>query len=331
MKIVIDGHSDMLLDIQPRLQLGEKHVLKNYWLPKMKRGNIDIRVVALYCDSQYLPELALRKSLDLIAMLYDELETTDKVMLCKSIEDIASARSKKRIGLILGMEGAEPLGSDIDLLTIFYTLGLRVLGLTHSRRTFLADGAFFSQKQAGLPGGLSSIGIEFLERAQEMGILIDVSHLNDQGFWDVVKFSKSPFVASHSNCRALCDHPRNLTDEQIKAIADSGGVVGVNACKAFLNYGTKLNFLEHIDHLIKIGGVGVVGLGPDFADYLPQHMSDIERNRYPIDGIMPIQGFRSEEDIPVLLQDFKNKGYSEAVIEGIMGGNFLRVFKSVFT
>jgi membrane dipeptidase len=331
MKVVIDGHSDMLLDIQPRLQSGEKHVLKNYWLPKMKRGNIDIRVVALYCDSQYLPELALRKSLDLIAMLYDELETTDDVMLCKSIEDIASARRDKRIGLILGMEGAEPLGSDIDLLTIFYTLGLRLLGLTHSRRTFLADGAFFSQKRAGRPGGLSSIGIEFLERAQEMGMLIDVSHLNDPGFWDVVKYSKSPFVASHSNCRALCDHPRNLSDEQIKAIADSGGVIGVNACKAFLNYGTKLDLLEHIDHLIKIGGVGVVGLGPDFADYLPQHMSDTERNRYPIDGIMPIQGFRSEEDIPVLVQDFENKGYSEAVIEGIMGGNFLRVFESVFT
>ena len=330
MKITIDGHSDMLNDIYPRLLLGEKHVLKDYWLPKMRKGKIDTRVVALYSDAQYLPELALRRSLDLIAALYRELEATQAAILCQSAEEIITAKKENKIGFILGMEGAEPLGMDSNLLNIFYMLGLRVLGLTHSLRTYLADGSFLTTKNTGQPGGLSNIGIEFLERAQDLGILIDVSHLNDPGVWDVLKYTKSPIIASHSNCRALCDHPRNLTDEQIKAIANTGGVIGINACKVFVNYGDKENLLDHIDHLIKIGGTHAVGLGPDFADYLPQYMSEIERKKYPIEGIMPTEGFASDEDIPILLEDLKHKGYQQSVIEGIMGGNLLRVFKEVF-
>ena len=98
----------------------------------------------------------------------------------------------------------------------------------------------------------------------------------------------------------------------------------------FVNYGDKENLLDHIDDLIKIGGTHVVGLGPDFADYLPQYMSEIERKKYPIEAIMPTEGFASDEDIPILLEDLKHKGYQQSVIEGIMGGNLLRVFKEVF-
>jgi membrane dipeptidase len=126
-------------------------------------------------------------------------------------------------------------GSDLALVPVFYALGVRVLGITHALRNYAADGAFFTPTRTGVVGGLSDFGAELVDRAQAMGMLLDVSHLNDPGVWDVIRFSRAPIIASHSNCRALTDHPRNLTDEQIKAVADSGGVIGINSIRRYVD------------------------------------------------------------------------------------------------
>lgn len=330
MGIFVDAHSDILNDIHPRRLLGEKAVLANYWLPKMKKGQIDLRVVAIYSDSQYLPELALRRGLDLIATLYEEIEESPEAVLCTKYEDILGAKEEGKIGFILGLEGSEPLGCDLQLLRIFHALGLRVLGLTHALRTYIADGSFLTPRKMGQPGGLTDVGVRFLEAAQSLGILIDVSHLNDPGFWDVIKFSKAPVIASHSNCRALLDHPRNLTDEQIKAVADSGGVVGVNACSLFVQPPDLDHLLDHIDHLVKVGGMEHVGLGPDFADYLVQYMTEGERARLPLDGIQPVAGLDGDEDFFKIAEALARRNYSQRQVDLVMGENFLRVFKAVF-
>jgi len=329
MGIVVDAHSDMLNDIHPRRGLGEEETLEKYWVPRMREGHIDVRIVALYTNSPYLAELALRRSLDLIATLYEELDISPSAVLCKTHDEIILAKKQQKIALILGMEGAEPLGSDIQLLRIFYTLGLRVLGFTHASRNYLADGTCLESRESGREGGLSNVGIEFLKAAQEMGILIDVSHLNDSGFWDIIDHTKVPIIASHSNCRARCDQQRNLTDEQIKAISDCGGVIGVNACKLFVEEHNLNCLVNHIDHIVKVGGIDHVGLGPDFADYLPRYMSEVERARLPIEGIYPIDGFTKESDFPRLSEVLAERGYSAEDIDLIMGDNFMRVFKYI--
>lgn len=329
MGIVVDAHSDILNDIHPKRVLGERKVLEKWWVRKMKQGQIDIRVVALYSDYQYLPELALRRGLDLIATLYEEISESPSSVLCTTYDDIRRVKEEGKIGFIIGMEGSEPLGTDIQLLRIFYILGLRVLGLTHVLRTYLADGAFLSPRRIGQVGGLTDVGVNFLEQAQAMGIIIDVSHLNDPAFWDVIKFTKAPIIASHSNCRALLDHPRNLTDDQIKAIANTGGVIGVNACTLFVENGDLEHLLNHIDHLVRIVGIEHAGLGPDFADYLLPYMTEGERARLPLDGIKPVDGLAGDEDFPKIAEGLAKRGYSASDIDLLMGENFVRVFKKV--
>lgn len=329
MPITIDAHSDILNDIHPRRLLGEKAVLEKFWVPKMRMGRIDIRVVAIYTEPPLLPELALRRGLDLVASLYEDIAESPSTVLCRTYGDVLKAKEAEKIGLILGMEGAEPLGTDIQLLRVFYELGLRVLGLTHALRTYLADGAFFSARKAGQLGGLTDVGAMFLEEAENLGIVVDVSHLNDPSFWDVIKFARAPVIASHSNCRALCDHLRNLTDDQIKAVADGGGVVGVNACSAFVNPPDLEHLVDHIDHLVKVGGIEHAGLGPDFADYLLAYMTEVDKASLPLDGVMPVRGLPGDEAFPKFAEELARRGYKPADIDLIMGENFGRVFKDI--
>ncbi|MGH7535030.1 MAG: dipeptidase, partial [Gemmatimonadales bacterium] len=252
MAIVVDAHSDLLSDILGRRAAGQTGALNSIWLPAMAAGGIDVRVAAIYNSPQYLPELALRRALDQVAAFLDELEAAPGAALCRSHDDTLRATAEGKRGFILGMEGAEPLGADIGLLRIFHRLGVRVLGITHALRNYAADGAFFEPKRTGQVGGLSDFGVELVERAQAMGMLLDVSHLNDPAFWDVVKLSRGPIVASHSNCRALRDHPRNLTDEQIKAVADTGGVIGINSINRFVEPPDLPHLLDHVDHLVNV-------------------------------------------------------------------------------
>jgi membrane dipeptidase len=329
MAITIDGHSDILNDIHPRRLLGERAVLERHWVPKMRQGGIDVRVVAIFTDPPLLPELALRRGLDLVSSLNEDIAESPSAVLCRTYGDIRKAKEAGKIGFILGMEGAEPLGADIQLLRIFYELGLRVLGLTHALRTFLADGAFFSARKAGQLGGLTDVGARFLEEAEKLGVVIDVSHLNDPSFWDVIKFARAPVIASHSNSRALRDHLRNLTDEQIKAVADGGGVVGVNACSVFVDPPDFERLVDHLEHIIKVGGVEHAGLGPDFADYLLIYMTEVEKASLPLDGVMPVKGLPGDEAFFKFAEELARRGHKSAEIDLIMGENFARVFKAI--
>jgi len=329
MPITIDAHSDILNDIHPRRLLGEKAVLEKFWVPKMRKGRIDTRVVAIYTEPPLLPELALRRGLDLVASLYEDIAESPSTVLCRTYGDIQRAKEAGKIGLILGMEGAEPLGTDIQLLRIFYELGLRVLGLTHALRTYLADGAFFSVRKSGQLGGLTDVGTKFQEEAEKLGIVVDVSHLNDPSFWDVIKFAQAPVIASHSNCRALRDHLRNLTDDQIKAVADGGGVVGVNACSAFVDPPDLEHLVDHIEHIVKVGGIEHAGLGPDFADYLLAYMTEVDKASIPLDGVKPVRGLPGDEAFPKFAEELARRGYKPRDIDLIMGENFGRVFKEI--
>lgn len=331
---LMDGHSDILNAVLPERNAGfasRKGVLEQDWIPKMRKGGIAARVLAIYSYKDYMPELALRRGLDQVAALYAEVEESPGAALCTSVADLKCANEKGQVGFVLGMEGCEPLGQDIHLLRIFYELGLRVLGLTHIFRTYAADPSFaLGVPKTGAVGGLSPFGVQLVEACNKLGIVNDVSHLNDPGFWDVLEFSKQPVIASHSNCRSLYDSPRNLTDEQIKALADKGGVIGLNAITHIVGEpgATVEQLIDHLDHIVKIGGIESVGLGFDFADYLPKYLGEADRKRIP--DLSAVRGLANDEEVPNLLEGLSRRGYKDGEIELIAGKNLLRVFGEVW-
>ena len=182
MPIVVDAHSDILSDILGRRAAGQTEILNSTWLPAMDSGGIDVRVLALYSSPEYLPEMALRRALDEISALYAELDASPRAVLCRTHAEVLEAKRADKKGFILGMEGAEPLGADPGLLRIFHTLGVRVVGVTHAARNYAGDGAFLVPKRTGTVGGLSDFGVELVQQTQAIGILMDISHLNDPGF-----------------------------------------------------------------------------------------------------------------------------------------------------
>ncbi|WP_306298993.1 dipeptidase [Bacillus sp. OV166] len=187
-------------------------------------------IAAIFIDSGFLPEMGLRKALNQVSALYEEVqESPDKLMICKNRDDMILAQQSGKIGFLLSLEGAEPIGTDLSLLRVFYELGVRNLGLVWSRSNAVGYGSHFSPIDQGTKGGITHFGVKVIEEAEKLGMMIDVSHLNDEGFWDVIEMSKKPIIASHSNSRVLSNTMRNLTDEQMKAIASKGGVIGVNA------------------------------------------------------------------------------------------------------
>jgi len=185
-----------------------------------------------------------------------------------------------------------------------------MISLTWNWRTPFADGLAAKRSESKL----TDLGVEALQEMDHLGIVFDVSHLCDSCFWDVVDVKKGPFIASHSNCRAVCDHPRNLTDDMIRALADHGGVMGMNFAPAFVDKekATVAKLVDHIDHVVDIVGASHVGLGSDF------------------DGIGSTpEGLEDATKMPNITRELVGRGYSDEDIKKILGENHLRVFKEV--
>jgi membrane dipeptidase len=326
--LVIDGHFDLLLDVQIQRERGRTKVIETDYYTRFVEGGVNVIVAALFVDSGFLPEMGLRKALGQISALYEEVkESPDKLMICLNGEDMNIAKKNKKIGFLLSLEGAEPIGTDLSLLRVFYELGVRNLGLVWSRRNAVGDGSFFQPTKEGKKGGISSFGVKVIEEAERLGITIDVSHLNDEGFWDVIEIASRPVIASHSNARSLCGSMRNLTDEQIKAIKATNGVIGINAASLLVGDADESSTLEqlmnHIDHLVKVAGIEHVGLGldlcEDFMKYVsPDNLASLPRK--------PFDVVSGHESIPELVEGLLKRGYSVAELQVLMGENFQRIF-----
>ncbi len=270
--MLIDAHFDVLLDVLNCRKKGEEKVLENRHLDNLREAGISALICSLYICDSYLPEGALRNALDQISALKEELEESgEHFALCRNSIEMRQASGEGKIGIFLSLEGAEPLGNDIMLLRTFYDLGVRFIGLTWSRRNYAGDGSSFEPSDAPrCQGGLTKFGRDLVISAQKMGMVIDVSHLNDPGFYEVAGLVKGPFIASHSNCRALCGSARNLKDDQIKIIADSGGVIGLNAYSPFVAEDERdrnaEKFFEHLKHIREVASINNVGMGLDLCD-----------------------------------------------------------------
>ena len=323
----VDAHFDLPSEVANLRERKHKQVVVDKYLPQFKAGGVDLVVSAIFIDDFFLPEMGLRRALDQISYLHEEIdETPGQFRICRTATEAYAARSAGEIALFLSLEGAEPLQNDIQLLRIFYELGVRGLGLVWSRRNNVGDGAFFTPTREGQKGGLTSFGVELVERAEDLGMFIDVSHLNDEGFWDVMELATRPLIASHSNCRALTGTMRNLNDDQIRAIAKNGGVIGMNSISNFIREGkadvTVAHFIDHVDHIVKISGVEHVGIGFDLCDSF-QNFLQIEPALETRDVI------KNHAELGEFTAALIERGYSDDQIIAILGGNFMRFFTEI--
>jgi membrane dipeptidase len=326
--LIVDGHFDLLMDIQIQREKGRTKVIETDYLPRFVQGGVNVIIAAVFVDSQFLPEMALRKALGQISALYEELkESPQHLMICYNGADMETAKKSGKIGFLLSLEGAEPLGTDLSLLRVFYELGVRNLGLVWSRRNAVGDGSFFHPVREGRKGGITSFGVKVIEEAERLGVLIDVSHLNDEGFWDVMDMSQKPIIASHSNARKLCSTMRNLTDEQIEAIALKNGVIGVNAVSMLVgdddSSSTINQLVNHVDYLVNIVGINHVGLGLDLCDDFMKYVAPDDLASMPRKPFDVISGHQS---LSRFIDGLIKRGYSESMLAAILGKNLQRMF-----
>ena len=324
---IIDGHFDLSSDLLNRRERGVHHVVRDTYLPSFKQGGFDALVSAIFIDDYFLPEMGLRRALDQISALHDEIaETPGLFRICTSVGEAEAAKRAGELAIFLSLEGAEPLQDDIHLLQIFYQLGVRALGLVWNRRNHVADGSCQVVAGKDRSAGLTTFGVEVVERAEELGMVIDVSHLGDRGFWDLVEVAKNPFVASHSNCRSIAPHMRNLTDQQITALADTGGVIGMNCIVNFITENkstvTVEHLVDHVDHIVNLAGVEHVALGFDFCDGFADFC---QMGPSPNAGdLLP-----NHSALYLFTSALVQRGYSDKQIYGILGGNLSRVYRDV--
>jgi membrane dipeptidase len=279
-------------------------------LPRLRSAEIKVQFFALFPDRIYHPGRTLYQVLRLLDYATESFREDAGIMVIRTRQDLEQCLATEALGAVLTVEGGEPLEGEIGILRTLHRLGVRGLGLTWNNRNELADGV--AEAEAG--GGLTRFGRQVLLEMNRLGMLIDVSHLSEPGFWDVIELCSVPVIASHSNCSAVWKHPRNLTDRQIKAIAELKGVIGVNLVPQFVGpQGSGQSALiEHIDHICGLVGDEYVGFGSDF---------DGTENL--------ICGVNDVADFPSLTEGLRNRGYSEESVARICGRNCLRVLEAV--
>jgi membrane dipeptidase len=311
--VVVDGHIDTLLELVNGkvTGIGEPNNVIHVDLPRMKKGGVNVQLFAAFIEPAYKPERALKRSLQLVSRMLKEIEgNQEEIALALSFNDIEKINAKGKIAAIISIEGGEAISGDLEVLYALYKLGVRSIGLTWNERNDIAEGV--GEKHAH--GGLTSFGHDVVKEMNRLGMVVDVSHMTEKSFWGVIEASEKPIIASHSNAYSVCAHLRNLKDDQIKALAQNGGVMGMNFAPPFI---AKENanidkLIAHIDHIAGLVGTDHIGLGSDY------------------DGIPSTpEGLEDISTLPRITQALLDKGYEELDIKKILGGNFMRVLRDI--
>jgi membrane dipeptidase len=328
---IVDTHNDLLLELEYRR--GEERPFERHWLPNLERGGVALQVCPIFSATlDWLPELALRHNLQQVAAFRRAVtECSERVVEVRSRGDLDEVEAGTRIGLMLSMEGVEALGYDPTLVDVFHDLGVRMVSLTWNRRNPFGDGA-----AEPAHGGLSNLGRALVDRMAGLGgIAIDLVHTSERTFWDIVEQSGSaPLVVSHAACRAVCETPRNLNDEQLKALAERGGVLGLMLLPIVIDpeSWTMERVLDHVDHAVSVMGIEHVGLGGDFIRQVWRALPMRAAPDSLLPGEMPmdaaIEGLAGPEDYPTLVEALRGRGYEGERLEAILGGNMFRLLRS---
>lgn len=305
-----DCHNDLLLAVQHLRERGRRDPFGDIWLPQLISGGVKLQVLPIFTDEQFAGEAALRRCLLMIEQAQEiaEEHSTD-VAIALSGGEITRILDSGRIALVLALEGSEPIGADLTIIRTLFRAGLRMASFTWNRRTLMADGA--GERDTG--GRLTHLGIASLAEMERLGLIVDVSHLSEHGFWHVAELATRPYIASHSSARSIYDHARNLTDDQMRAISASGGLICINGYGGFLGSSPTIGlYVDHIAHAIEVVGVEHVALGPDFIREVSQTVDPVLTDPFFTDVSMQlIPEFSGPRDLPVLADHLVQRFGSE--------------------
>jgi membrane dipeptidase len=258
---------------------------------------------------------------DDLAQALDELKGAADVLT--DAESLPS-RPDGCIRFILHLEGCKPLEGDLSALHTLYRLGVRSAQLTWNVRNEVADGVM--ERRTG--GGLSRFGVEVVQEMNRLGMVVDLAHIAEAGFWQTLEVAQAPVVVTHANARAILDHPRNLSDDQLRAIGESGGVVGAHCLPAYVDPENRTldRLIDHVLHMAEVIGIERVGLGPDFPKNdgpRPAREQRFARKHEQLIGLEDV------DQLPVLTAALLRRGLTEDEVAGVLGGNFIRVLREV--
>jgi membrane dipeptidase len=319
--LLIDTHNDVTSETVKGLDIGGAAKKTHTDIPRLKAGGVGTVFFAAYVASSYAKEgRAAHRALEMIDTVRHDIVNRhrDQFQLATTADAIVSARKTGKIAALIGIEGGHAIEDNLRLLRSFYALGVRYMTLTHSNTNNWADSSGdMGRKDVKRHRGLTDFGREVVREMNRIGMIVDVSHVADETFWDVLETSTAPVFASHSSCRSIASIPRNMTDEMIVAMAKKGGVIQINFGCQFLRparsgRATLADVVKHIDHVVTIAGIDAVGIGSDYdgVNCVPDGLEDVSK-------------------FPGLTRALLEKGYSEDAIRKIYGGNTLRVMRAV--
>ena len=344
--IVVDAHNHIMIELAYQRNRGKTAVFSNYYAPRIRQGGVDVIMMVVGGDSTSLTDrsdLFWWGTIRVMDMLLLEAEeSADTMAICLNFRDIEETLAAGKIAVLMTLEGVRPLTGKLNMdslavLRSFYRQGLRQLQLVDMGRNRVGDGHL----EVRTNSRLTRFGIDVVKECNRLGMLIDVAHLNDAGFWDVIETSQQPILDTHSCVRALCEHVRNRTDEQIKALAQNGGVLGLSFMHKYVGGGDtkpKVDALvRHIDHIAELVGVDYVGLGPDH--YEGELWTDNGCDPAPgywegsygglSEGSAFVEGLEDVTKLPTVTEALVKRGYTNEDIKKVLGGNLLRVYRQV--
>ena len=299
---VVDGHADTLdRSLDGHLTFGGSQPDLHFDVPRFAAVGGALQFLSLWVPGDVTGDRALHRAMRLVGVLHEGLRRQRGFRLVDRADDLEAGLP----GIMLSFEGADPLADDPKLLEAFHALGVRMVSLTWNGRNGFADGLLVSDR----PSGLTRLGRDLLRRMADLDMVLDLAHIAEPGFWDALEAYPGRVVVSHANARAVCDHPRNMNDDQIRAIAERGGVIGTVLYPRFIGEdGGLAQVARHVSHLRAVGGDGVLGLGAD------------------LDGISDLPaGFAGVQDLPRVTAALLEAGLEESAVAAWMGGNWLRV------
>ncbi|MEG2288493.1 MAG: dipeptidase [Clostridium sp.] len=310
---IIDLHCDTIYHISDNkdLELSKNNLAID--LEKLKAGDSLAQFFALFIDLNEHKN-PFNRAMDMLNKFYEQIEkNSHSIYIARTYEELMGNKEEEKISAFLTIEEGEAIEGSIKNLRNFHELGVRLMTLTWNYENAIG---YPNCKKEFMNKGLKPFGLEVINEMNNLGMIIDVSHLSDGGFYDVAKYSKYPFVASHSNSRAICNHPRNLTDEMIKVISNKGGIMGINFEKSFLNEAGKVSdvdsMIKHIKHIYNVGGIDSIAIGSDF--------DGINRENLEISNM---------GEINKIIIGLKKLGLVESQIDKVLYKNALRIIKDV--
>lgn len=328
--IIADMHSDIPMHVYQRRKNGERKVIENNYYEDIKNGHVNIIVGVIYLLESQLDNPVKNGLEQLMAFKEDIEESKDKLAYCTSYEEIQYALKNDKIAFIPAFEGMEPIDDSLEVLKAFYDLGVRFCGMTWSRTNKISDGCGYGEFETEEKKGLSDFGKTAVKKAEDLGMVIDFTHISEKGFWDALEFIKKPSIASHTNARGVHNIVRNFTDSQLEALKNIDAVIGVSGVSDFVGYRKNsvppdmCDYVNHIDYIKDKIGMRHIGMGLDLYPYF-YNSTNYELPHQ--NGERPVDIISCYSHLPALLEEMIKRQYTQEEIEMFLGKNLMRIIK----